>query len=80
MNRRQEFGDFGVGVAAHRLEASGRRGVARKVRTRGGEIDLIAHDGEDVVFVELRARRAVPGLGAQSLMPLKLRRNGLASM
>lgn len=74
MNHRQEFGDFGERVAAHRLEASGMRVVARKVRTRGGEIDLIAHDGEDVVFVEVRTRHAGPGLAAQSLTPVKLRR------
>ena len=74
MNARQEFGDFGERVAPHRLEASGMQVVARKVRTRGGEIDLIAHDGDDVVFVEVRTRHAGPGLAAQSLTPVKLRR------
>ncbi|HEY5477493.1 MAG TPA: YraN family protein [Tepidiformaceae bacterium] len=61
MNARQEFGDFGERVAPHRLEASGMQVVARKVRTRGGEIDLIAHDGDDVVFVEVRTRHAGRG-------------------
>jgi putative endonuclease len=74
VSQRQEFGDFGERLAAHRPEASGMQVVARKVRTRGGEIDLIAHDGEDVVFVEVRTRHAGPGLAAQSLTPVKLRR------
>lgn len=74
MNPRRRLGDFGERVAAHRLEAAGMRIVARNVRTRGGEIDLIAEDGDDLVFVEVRARRAVPGLAAESLGPAKLRR------
>lgn len=74
MNARQRLGDFGERIAAHRLEAAGMRVVARNVRTRGGEIDLIAEDGDDLVFVEVRTRRALPGLAAESLKPAKLRR------
>jgi putative endonuclease len=71
---RKDLGAFGERVAAHRLRASGMTVVARNVRTRAGEIDLVAHDGDDVVFVEVRTRRAVPGLAAESLGSLKLRR------
>ena len=74
MSDRRQLGDFGERVAAHRLEAAGMTVVARKVRTRGGEIDLVAHDGDDVVFVEVRTRRAVAGLAAASLTPVKLQR------
>ena len=74
MTRRKELGDFGERVAAHRLEASGMRILARNTRTRGGEIDIIAEDGDDLVFVEVRARRNVPGVAAESLTPVKLRR------
>jgi len=74
VNSRKGLGEFGERIAAHRLEASGMQIVARNVRTRGGEIDLIAHDGDDVVFVEVRTRRAIPGLAAESLGPEKLRR------
>ena len=74
MNARRRLGDFGERIAAHRLEAAGMRVVARNVRTRGGEIDLIAEDGDDLVFVEVRTRRAVFGLAAESLKPAKLRR------
>ncbi|HEY4669815.1 MAG TPA: YraN family protein [Tepidiformaceae bacterium] len=74
MSTRKDLGEFGERIAAHRLEASGMKVVARNVRTRGGEIDLIAHDGDDVVFVEVRTRRAIPGLAAESLGLEKLRR------
>jgi putative endonuclease len=74
VNARQRLGDFGERIAAHRLEQAGMRVVARNVRTRGGEIDLIAEDGDDLVFVEVRTRRAVFGLAAESLKPAKLRR------
>ena len=71
---RKALGDFGERVAAHRLESEGMRVVARNVRTRGGEIDLVAQDGPDLVFVEVRTRRSAPGLAAESLTPAKLRR------
>lgn len=74
MNERRRLGEFGERIAAHRLEASGLAIVARNVRTRGGEIDIVAHDGEDVVFVEVRTRRAGPGVAAESLGDTKLRR------
>lgn len=61
-------------MAAHRLEASGMTVVARNLRTASGEIDIVARDGDDVVFVEVRVRRAIPGVAAESLKPDKLRR------
>jgi putative endonuclease len=43
--------------AAAWLEAQGVRTIARGYRCRLGEIDLIADDGQDLVFVEVRARK-----------------------
>ena len=74
MNPRQKLGAFGERVAAHRLEAAGLEIVARNARTPSGEIDLVARDGEDVAFVEVRARRAEPGTAAESLDTRKLQR------
>lgn len=42
--------------AAAYLQARGLRLAARNWRCRGGEIDLIMHDGKTLVFVEVRAR------------------------
>ena len=74
MNRRRELGAFGERVAAHRLEAAGLEIVDRNARTASGEIDLVARDGEDVAFVEVRTRRADRGTAAESLDDRKLRR------
>lgn len=71
---KKELGDFGERIAAHRLEAAGMRISGRKIRTRGGEIDLVAEDGDDLVFVEVRTRRGARGLAAESLTAGKLRR------
>jgi putative endonuclease len=43
--------------SADLLESYGYRIVGRRYRTRMGEIDLIASDGEQLLFVEVRARR-----------------------
>jgi putative endonuclease len=50
-----------LGVRAERLAAEHleRRGfliIDRNYRYRGGELDLVARDGETLVFVEVRAR------------------------
>jgi putative endonuclease len=42
--------------AARFLAANGLAIVARNFRTRLGEIDLVARDGETLVFVEVRLR------------------------
>jgi putative endonuclease len=42
--------------AAAFLEGEGLRILARNVQWRGGEIDLIARHGQQIVFVEVRAR------------------------
>ena len=44
-------------LAARFLAASGLVILERNVRLPGGELDLVARDGEVVVFVEVRSRR-----------------------
>lgn len=56
------------------LERQGLRVQARNVRTASGEIDIVATDGDDVVFVEVRTRRSAPGLAAESVDDRKLAR------
>lgn len=71
---RRELGDFGERVAAHRLESLGMRIVERNLRIGRIEVDLIAEDGDELVFVEVRTRRGAAGLAAESVNAPKLRR------
>ncbi|MFO1280983.1 MAG: YraN family protein [Burkholderiales bacterium] len=59
-------------LAARLLEDRGLAIVARNRRTRRGEIDLVALDGDCLVFVEVRLRRGgAHGDAAASLTPRK---------
>ena len=55
-------GQSGELLAARHLERAGLTIVERNFRTRYGEIDLVARDGDCLVFVEVRVRRT-PGFG-----------------
>jgi putative endonuclease len=55
---RRALGRRGECLAAAHLQRLGFTIVARNVRTRHGEIDLIACDGETLAFVEVKTRRA----------------------
>jgi putative endonuclease len=57
MSSTQAKGAAGEEAAAKYLTERGLRIVERNFRVRGGEIDLICHDGRTVVFVEVRLRR-----------------------
>jgi putative endonuclease len=53
---RRELGALGERHAARLLRAKGLRVLEANFRTRFGEIDLIARDGDTVVYVEVRTR------------------------
>jgi putative endonuclease len=53
---RVSLGKLGEDLACRELERRGYAIVARRYRTRYGEIDIVAHEGEVIVFVEVRAR------------------------
>jgi putative endonuclease len=55
---RRKLGRLGEQAAAAHLERLGYAIVARNVRTRYGEIDLIAFGQDTLVFVEVKSRRA----------------------
>jgi putative endonuclease len=56
--RRRILGLAGEHVAERELASHGLRVVARNVRTRFGEIDLICRDSGGYAFVEVKTRRA----------------------
>ena len=55
---RQRVGRAGEDAAAAHFERLGYEVIARNHRTRFGELDLIAFDGETIVFCEVKTRRA----------------------
>lgn len=56
-NRRLELGRRGEALAAAYLKKQGYAIVEQNVRSRLGEIDLVARDKDCLVFVEVRTRR-----------------------
>lgn len=63
--RRRALGEEGERLAAELLETKGYRVLDRNLRSRGGEIDLIARSPEGMlVFVEVRTRQGSAGLYA----------------
>ena len=54
---RATLGRLGEQLAAEHVERLGWRIVARNHRTRVGELDLVAVDGEALVFVEVKTCR-----------------------
>jgi putative endonuclease len=51
-----ERGRRGEDAAVAHLEACGYRVLRRNLRGPGGEIDVVARDGETIVFVEVKTR------------------------
>lgn len=54
----RSIGQAGEDLAAAFLAARGLVILARNVRYRFGEIDIVARDGDTLVFVEVRLRRS----------------------
>ncbi len=72
---KQRAGDAAEQAACERLLASGCRILARNVRYREGELDIVAQEGATVVFVEVRLRNdARFGGAAASVDRFKRRR------
>lgn len=53
----QNIGKAGEDYTAQWLQSQGFRIVARNFHSRYGEIDIIAENGEYIVFTEVKARR-----------------------
>lgn len=68
------MGELGEELAAAHLRKAGMRIVGRRVRLRRGELDIVARDGEEWVFVEVKARSSdVMGDAASGLTMKKAR-------
>lgn len=72
---RQSLGQLGERLAAAHLEKRGYRILASNFRCRYGEIDLIAEEGQDLVFVEVKTRRGIArGLPEEAVDSRKARK------
>ena len=73
--QRQSLGRHGEDQAAAELERRGYAVLARRYRTRHGEIDIVAEDGETIVFVEVKAKETAEfGTAAEAVTSRKQRR------
>ena len=62
------LGDWGETVAADFLRQKGWQILARQVRYSGAELDIVAKDGDTLVFAEVKTRRGIShGLPAQAV-------------
>lgn len=59
LRRPESFGDAGEQLASEYLTRLGFKIVARQQSSRIGEIDLIARDGDTIVFVEVKTRKSM---------------------
>ncbi len=72
---RRARGDAVEASALGFLQGHGLQLLARNARSRGGELDLVMHDGEVLVFVEVRFRATKAfGGGTASVDPGKRRK------
>ena len=72
---RIDFGKTGEDLACRELERRGYAIIARRYRSRLGEIDIVARDGGTLVFVEVKARQGRAfGDAAEAVTGMKRRR------
>ncbi len=56
---RSDVAKIGEGFAAAHLQKKGYHILAQNYRAQRGEIDLVARDGDCIVFVEVKTRRSL---------------------
>jgi putative endonuclease len=78
---RQSLGQLGEDLACAELQRRGYAILARRFRTRVGEIDIVAEQGIVLVFVEVKTRAGREfGGGAAAVTPWKQRRVSLVAV
>jgi len=55
--RRLDLGKFGEELALEHLKRLGYKSIVRNYRCSLGEVDLIAKDGDTLVFIEIKTRK-----------------------
>lgn len=68
------FGNQGEDLACDYLRKIGYQIIQRNYLIRGGEVDIVAKDGEYLVFVEVKSRWSHEyGLPVESITPWKIK-------
>ena len=71
---RLEIGQFGEELAYKKIKRLGFRSIVRNYRCPLGEVDLIAKDGDTLVFIEIKTRRGnTIGYAKEAVTPKKQR-------
>ena len=75
MSTTSDLGGHGERIAAAYLTDAGLRLLDRNWRCREGELDIVAREGDALVFCEVKTRRAVGyGHPVEAVTPAKQRR------
>lgn len=75
MRVKDAVGRYGEERAVAHLEAAGVVVLARNWRCREGELDIVARDGDELVFVEVKTRSSVAfGVPAEAVDRVKAAR------
>jgi putative endonuclease len=71
---RQQLGARGEQMAAEALIRAGYRIITSDARQASGQIDIVAEEGDTIVFVEVKTRRSTAyGTPAEAITPAKQR-------
>jgi len=80
-DRRQQFGEAGEALAARLLRKRGYKILETNHRNPLGEIDLIARDGDSLVFVEVKTRKSLHfGSPKWAVTPRKQRKLSMVAL
>lgn len=58
INKKKELGCLGEQIVSHYLEKIGYQVLERNYYCRQGEIDIVAKDGDEIVFIEVKTRKS----------------------
>ena len=76
----QQFGETSETAAVRFLKKQGYQILTRNYRTKAGEVDIIAKDGDTIVFVEVKARRTAGYNPKEAVTKTKQRRISIAAL
>lgn len=69
--KRLELGKKGEALALEEIERMGYRHIIKNYRCRLGEVDLVARDGDVLVFIEIKTRKGRTPAAAKEAVNLR---------